>query len=230
MPSQTLLAGAVASVNRTSGTGSWTNPTNAEGDNDNVASNATITNGAFSHWLRGTGFGFTVPATATLTGLQARWQVSGNNNRGGDSSVRFVLAGAETGSELAQAGSWPNALSFRSAGGDGDLLGTSLSVTNVNTSTFGLEVSGSRTASQAYTANVARLELTVFYTVPVVFNDSASGSVALGGSTAESWSRSFSDVPSGTAPVAGAASDSWSVGGGGPSFSDAPMGRLRVKA
>lgn len=68
----------------------------------------------------------------------------------------------------------------------------------------------------------------VDYDVAVTFNDSPAASLALSGTS--TLSRAFADTAGGVLALAGVASEDWSTGTSGPLYSDAPTGRLRVKA
>ncbi len=91
------IAGTGTNVNGP-GTIAWTNPGNIAGAG---SATATLTGTATSEYLQGTNYGFAIPATATILGIQASINRSSNSNTGSisinDVTVSLMKAGALVG-------------------------------------------------------------------------------------------------------------------------------------
>src|SRR5437867_1650485 len=76
------------------GTLAWTNPSRAQTSDNSAATAAFANNGDASNFLKCTGFGFALPATSLIQGIQVEWEYS--NGSGGtitDKAVRIVKGG-----------------------------------------------------------------------------------------------------------------------------------------
>ena len=150
----------------TSTQGLWSNPQNITADNGNFASEG-LSFGQASDDLQATGFGFSVPPTATINGIlvEIKRQALGTIV---DHDVTLLKAGTATGSNLAQGGNWPSSpLTFASYGGSTNLWGTSWAPSDINASNFGVQLSALNTNSTGFgTPEVGFIRITVFFTVP----------------------------------------------------------------
>lgn len=152
----------------------WVNPSNAQ-TSDNSYATALLTNTViFSDYLRVTGFGFTVPAGATIDGVQVDIERKWASAKGVpivDLSVMLVKGGTESGNDKADTGTnWPSSDTYASYGGAADLWGLTLTDSDINASNFGvsisaqLELSTPPTPPFSATGSIDHIRITVHYT------------------------------------------------------------------
>jgi len=150
----------------TVGTLAWTSPANSQ-NSDNVYATARQDSGVVSHYLKCTGFGFSVPADATILGITVEWerftQVATNGNQ--DSAVRIVKGGTvDTTVNRAVAGAWSTTQAFYPYGGPTDLWGIGWTASDINASGFGAALSVQFLGGGGMsTASVDSLRITVTY-------------------------------------------------------------------
>lgn len=150
---------------------SWTNPSDAATSNDAWATALLTASGGatpFSQYLKLTGFGFSIPAGATIDGIT----VSVERNKTGfgtivDNRVRIVKGGTIGSTDKASATAWPATTdSSASYGSSSDLWGDTWASTDINDSGFGIAISAKNThATQSGTARIDTATITVNYTV-----------------------------------------------------------------
>jgi len=145
------------------GTATWTSPTNVTADDGSEAS-VIVGFGAVSHYIKGTNFSFSIPATATITGIEARFDRRASAEDVLETeSVKIVKGGTITGSDLTDDINW-GTLSFPlSYGGEGELWGTTWTPTDINASNFGTVVSVTGLDLLPATAYVDYIDIEVFY-------------------------------------------------------------------
>jgi hypothetical protein len=97
-----------------------------------------------TNYLKATGFGFAIPASATICGISVsiKKRATGINilNSISDEAVRLVVGGAATGTNKAKSGSWTGTAAFSNYGGAADTWSNSLTPTQVNSSNFGVAI------------------------------------------------------------------------------------------
>lgn len=126
------------------GTVTWTTPGNAAAS-DNAyayASGAVAT----THYLKATGFGFAIPAGATIKGITVAVERKTNKVQvlrwAADSIVRLVKAGAVAGDNKADTVThWTLADVTVAYGGSADLWGLPLTAEDINDASFGVAIS-----------------------------------------------------------------------------------------
>lgn len=162
--------GTMADATGAGGSVSWGAVDNAKTSND-AFTYASASGTTTSHELRATNFSFAVPDGATINGVTVaieRRQAIGNGNTVKDSVIKLMKAGAVTGSSKADtATTWPNTDTVKSYGGISDVWGATLSVEDVNASTFGVSLIVALNVSDDFEACVARVDfisITVTYT------------------------------------------------------------------
>ncbi len=161
---------------------------------DDLMSIADLAPGEGSLWIRTTGYGFSIPDNATITGitLETRvislqvlgWDPGDDDALAGslvDAGVRLILANAIQGNENGDTTVWPNhsaaalagfSLNFlaetRLYGGTTDLWGLALTPSDVNDPTFGAAIGVANPAAATFDllAAVDSLTITVHYTLP----------------------------------------------------------------
>src|SRR4051794_1268202 len=78
------------------GTSAWFNPENITADDGGVATQLGL-NGATSHYLKGTSFGFSIPSGATVNGILVEWERVAGGTRITDTTVKLVQGGSVAG-------------------------------------------------------------------------------------------------------------------------------------
>lgn len=144
------------------GTQSWTTPGNITASDD---TRATLSAGGAvtSHYLKATGFGFSIPAGATIDGILVEWERNGSVGIGTDNSVRMVKGGVVAGDEKADiVTGWPASDAYASYGGATDLWGLTWVPADFSGGGFGAVLSAS--ASGIGTLALDHVRITVYYT------------------------------------------------------------------
>ncbi len=161
------LAGAGATSGGT-GTG-WSNPDRVTA-NDNSYTSVSGTGTAFSEGLQATNFGFSIPAAATITGIQVtigRYQSTGSGTADiQDNAVSLIQGGTVGGSNRgATSINWPTSEGAATYGTTTDLWGRTWTPAQINASNFGVELRVDNTSGfRSRTAYVDYMTITVTYT------------------------------------------------------------------
>jgi hypothetical protein len=124
-----------ASVAQSGGGTAWTNPNNFV--STSLFTTVTLTSGSVSELLAGTNAGFSIPATATITGLQFNWK-SGATTGGCSQSLALVNGGVQISPTFSSA--IPTTITAQQVGGAGNLLSSPLTPAVLNSSTFGVSL------------------------------------------------------------------------------------------
>lgn len=167
------------------GTVAWINTTYAYTSNDQRATANSLTTGVITHYLKLSGFAFSVPSDATINGVtvSVERRASGTANIR-DASIKLVNAsGAVAGTEHANtATAWPNGTDGTASYGSGsDLWGLTLTPATVNDPDFGVAIAAKHYSGVSNHAQVDTATITVTYTT--------------GGGGATSWTATnFSDI------------------------------------
>jgi hypothetical protein len=150
--------------NADAGAAAWSNPGNVVSDDGSTAS---VNSGASTQYLQATNFGFSIPTGSTINGVVARVQRMTITSITKDLTVQLIIGGTRTGNDKSSGTDWPATGSFNNAdyGSSSDLWGTSLSVSDVNASNFGLAFRAQRSLGNMY-AEVDVIWLDIYYTEP----------------------------------------------------------------
>jgi|GEM_PF-4639521 len=179
MASQTRSPGTLAD-DAAVGTVTWTNPSNA-GTSNNVYA-VSLSNesglGRFSHYLKATNFGFSIPTGSTINGVvveieEFTWDPVACKNI----VVRLVKGGSVSGDNKATGSFISDVESYVSYGGASDLWGNTLALSDINASNFGMVLQVF--TDEASDVFVDHIRITVHYTSPdkdVTASDSVSTS------------------------------------------------------
>lgn len=186
MPSQTRSFSSFAS----SGSGNaWSSPGNAAASDDQYA---TVSNwaGGVSQNLVCTNAGFTIPSGARIDGIvleyEARASVASAIK---DHVVQLVYGGGPVGGNRASTAYWPTSDTFLSRGGPSDTWDRSWTADEINSTSFGAQVSV--TAVAGATAYIDYVRITVYYSLAV----EKSGADSLAFTESSEQSRAFSVSP-----------------------------------
>ncbi|VVB98829.1 von Willebrand factor type A domain protein [uncultured archaeon] len=148
------------------GTASWSSPSNAQ-FSDNLNATATLGSGVSSHYLKATGFGFSVPSNAVISGIEVRIEKSASGSNVRDYSVHLLKGGSPSGNDDADTSTnWGTSDSVITYGGSSDTWGTSWVPSDINNGNFGVAISARQSSgSSARAARVDYMNITVYYTI-----------------------------------------------------------------
>lgn len=169
------------------GSTAWSNPGNATTDDATYATTAG-TSGAQSNYLKVSGFGFAVPAGATLDGFTVDIRRKSSQNASlrytYDAVVSLLIGGAVTGNNKgALTTKWTTTDATATYGGAADKWGTTPTLAQVNASNFGVVLSVKNFGGTGATASVNWIKVTVTYTVGgTTYTQTVAGSVTSTGS------------------------------------------------
>jgi hypothetical protein len=142
---------------------SWANPNNIK-LNDGVFATATV-GSTPSSLLEGTNFGFSIPATATIIGIQV--DIKGFETHSGlisvnpDCSIQLFKAGVLVGNvEFFTA---PTANAFFGFGSSSDLWGSTWTPADINNANFGAAFQARGLAAHNYSWSIDYMQITIFY-------------------------------------------------------------------
>jgi hypothetical protein len=164
-----LSPSGLGTVSATFGPTGWTTPVNARTAN-NVYTTCSNTVASTSTLLKATDFGFTIPSTSDIRGIQVEIERVSNLSTGvrniKDSGVYLIkndviltaVNKADTGTN------WPTTEAGRLYGASGvDLWGTNWTPADINASGFGCGLTIQITANTTVTASVDKIGIIVFW-------------------------------------------------------------------
>lgn len=143
------------------GSNPWSN-TAAASVSDNVYAFAAVGAASASHYLKATDFGFSIPPAAVILGIEVdveKLEVGGVIH---DNAVLIVQGGTITGTDHSNPNEWPMSDAVVSYGSPSDLWGLSWTPSDINSSGFGVAISGKDSVSGAL-ARVDSISITVSY-------------------------------------------------------------------
>lgn len=170
MASQGPLPTGTGADDSSIGTITWNNPGNIVSENGVTASAGPGLGSTYvSHYLKGTNFGFSIPAGATINGIMVEIKRAGDNGAGQDldNSVKIIKAGTISGTDKASATLWPinSAYAYATYGSSSDLWGLAWTSTDINASNFGVALSSKSDGSSGNNnPAVDHMRITVTYT------------------------------------------------------------------
>ena len=161
----TMTANNTSGARSPSTAAGWTTSTNVASSN-NAYATASIAASGQSANLDSTGFGFTIPTGATITGIQVDIERKASATSSiEDYDVYVLKGGSATGiTDHASTTDWTTSDATRSYGNSSDLWGTTWTVTDINASNFGVRLKALNLTTSAKTASVDWVQITVFYT------------------------------------------------------------------
>ncbi len=156
---------------------SWVNPINASTDNTTY-SNVSLSSGQITHYLKATNFGFTIPSTATITGITVEIErYEDANNKLKDNAVYLLKSGAIVGTNASTGSNWPNSVGVITYGGTTNLWGTTWTPIDINNANFGVVLSA--IASGNVNGYVDYIRVSVTYSMPPGANDECTTATLL---------------------------------------------------
>jgi hypothetical protein len=153
------------------GTVAWSNPSNAQTQNDQYATANLTQSNRTSHYLKVTDFGFSIASNATIQGIvvEVDRYGSGSKVKVFDNSIRLVKGGVISGNDKSTGLQWPNSDTdtYQSYGSSSDLWGLNWTPADINSSNFGVVISAIKDDSKdGRTAKVDHIRITVYYASP----------------------------------------------------------------
>lgn len=170
MASQLKSAGLGQSIALAGGSRHWSNPTYIYTSNNQRAIAGPLSIDEYSHWLRATNFGFTIPDGATIDGIKAEIEKSVYDFGMEDYSVKIVKAGTEQGTDKKDLTEWPSTDTYFTYGGATDKWGLTWTSAQINASNFGVSISALYFEDWDDDARVDHVRITVYYTEAVGVN------------------------------------------------------------
>lgn len=173
--------GTMATVSRSKN--SWGDPDKAKASDNSYTASGPQSSG--SDYLVATNFGFSIPAGSTINGVTVAVERKSSSNIASsyikDDTAYLMKGGSATGDNKADTSTkWPTSDTVATYGGAADVWGATLSVDDVNASTFGFRLSdlAYRTGKGSPLAYVDFISITVTYTeggggasaVPAIMN------------------------------------------------------------
>lgn len=151
------------------GTVNWTNPARAVASDGSYATAAV--DGTTTRYLQCTGYGFAIPAAATITGITVnveRRSSSVANGGSQDAAMRIVKAGVIGTTDRSTATIYTTADVIEAHGGVADLWGDTWTAADINAATFGAAFAATKAsaAGGGHTISVDHVQVTITYTLP----------------------------------------------------------------
>lgn len=162
--SGTTGSSGTTSPRSASGT-SWSNPSYVY-SNDNSYATYPLGSAATSNTLTASNFGFSIPSTASITGITVRiYRFASSTNTLRDATVQLQKSGSAVGSNYADTGSYwsTSSSSSGSYGGSSDLWGTTWTPADLNASSFGVRLAVKNYSSSSRTPSVDQVTVSVSY-------------------------------------------------------------------
>jgi len=162
---------AHANVLRVGSTVNWQNTVNVLTSNDVYATAIILGN---THYLVAKGFGFSIPNTAVIKGIEVTVEKKSNQpNRLTDLEVNLVKDGTTPAAQnKADGAAWPTTDTITTYGGPNDLWQTTWTPAEINNLNFGVAFAAkSIIASSPPIGSVDNIKVNVYYNTPPVAND-----------------------------------------------------------
>lgn len=154
--------------NSTGSNGNWANPANIFADDGVNATTAYLLDGGGSKvglaLLVARGFGYSLPSTAIIDGIQLEYKVSAANRWSeANSGIRLRKAGVSAGNNKAGTGSTTSGV--WTYGGPTDLWGTTWTAADINNTDFGanLDFDAVTSSPADYVMQIDYVRITVYY-------------------------------------------------------------------
>jgi hypothetical protein len=157
--SQICSSGADKSDVATSVWQNTTSITSADGNYAYIDSPGTV-----SHWLEATGFGFSIPSDASISGIAAYFYRMGTAvGCQSDYSVKIVQDGVIGGTDHASSAPWPTNWTLALYGNSSDLWGLFWTPSQINDNDFGVAISAQNTLTNGSDCYIDYVQISVYY-------------------------------------------------------------------
>lgn len=142
----------------------WRNPEFALATADGSSASANLRFMESSQDLTLTGWGFALPADATVDGIEVSIIRSAAGNTA-DDAIQLTGGGGTLGSPKTVSGNWPSTPAAQRYGGAADTWGASPSRTQVNGAAFGVAIRARHANGSPSSSEVEHVTMTVHYSV-----------------------------------------------------------------
>ncbi len=155
------------------GTIAWSNPGNILASDNSYSDASAAGSGGNSNYLRGSGFGFSIPSSATIRGIKVEIEnhasAATSFNFVQDARVRIVKADGSIGSteKADTVTKWATSDGYITYGSSSDLWGETWAYTDINDTDFGAVIAANLTVDTAVSAFVDHMRITVYYTTTI---------------------------------------------------------------
>lgn len=150
------------------GSTAWSNSSNITSVGSPYAT-VTLTPGSSSNYLKATSYGFNIPLSATIDGIEVKIDRKGEQNLGfgfRDDVLKLVKGGVISGDDKSSSNTYPTTLSTKTYGANNDKWGLSWTAADINASNFGVVLSTkSNLIISTLTASVNSIQVIVHYTI-----------------------------------------------------------------
>ena len=162
--------GTVIQISDTEAVWSGVTVENLATSDDAYTSVAMAAGDLTSQILRCTNFGFSLPATSTIDGVELRLERKGTQTLTGvtESVVQVVVGGSPEGDDQGTNDTWPTSDASITFGGPSNLWGTTLTQAEVEATGFGWQFRAFNQSwfTQGETASIDIAEMRIFFTAP----------------------------------------------------------------
>lgn len=164
------------------GTLTWTAPSSAKVSDNVYAQAGSPNNGTlYSHYLKATNFGFTIPDGSTIDGIAVAIERKAGANSASyyatDHVIKLVIGDTVSGDNKADTSThWGTSDSAISYGGVSDKWGLTPSVDDINGSTFGVVLEGRQVKSGKVGSAVMYVD---FISITVTYTEGGGGASAV---------------------------------------------------
>jgi len=145
------------------GTVMWNAPGQAQ-TSDNQYANVNLNAGNISHYLRATGFGFSIPPAAVILGIEVGIEKVAVGGNAFDNAVRVVKAGVIGTTDKSEVPAWPLSDTIVTYGAPNDLWGNTWTPSDINGGGFGAAISVHDSVSGVL-ARIDAFSITVTYSL-----------------------------------------------------------------
>ena len=146
------------------GTYPWSGPNAACCSDNNWTLFTYVSFGDISNYLKATSFGFSIPVTATICGIEVNVERSKIANPSRDYEIKLVKNNIVTGTNHASLVNWPdNTDSVMTYGSNSDLWGATWTPAEINAAGFGAAVSTINMGNSSSIPRVDQITVKVYY-------------------------------------------------------------------
>jgi MSHA biogenesis protein MshQ len=197
----TVTASPTACTNVTGiGTQAWGTLTGPLAS-DNAYATASVNDNQTTNYLQCTGYGFAIPAGATINGITVNVERRTSGNPVRDAAMRLVRAGAIETTDRSTATNYTTADVIEAHGGMADLWGASWTAADINNASFGAALASIKagTAGGARTVRVDHMSISVNYSLafPTVLSINRASADPTSPATSVDWTVTFSESVTG---------------------------------
>ena len=172
--SQGAFSGSIFSDDNATGVYTFNTPSNAAASDNNRTFAAALIGllSGTTHYLKATSFGFSIPSSANICGIELQIEKSASNisilSTVTDNVVQLMKTGSIVGNNYATSSHWSATEDYFTYGGPLDLWGTSWAPSDINSAGFGLAFSAQLNGiiSLLPVARIDHIQIKVYYVIP----------------------------------------------------------------